>query len=694
MRVFSVPGFAWCFAVVLPLQALSAGEPPIIVIQADGTQLPEPKLIEVKRGHVASYPRVITGKMTTADGKPLAGALIEWGPDDPHQAPRETTRSGADGCYRLETHKAGGHFRLGISAAGFCPQWRDQLIPGPALEPTKLDWKLTPETALEVTLVGESGLPIPNLEVTPMTPQSGFNSSFSTVEQPEPIPGHSKPVVCDGQGVCRLHQLLPAPVVQPPKTSGNTVEEVAQRDHQMKQGWLHLRITQSGNKWVHEHQISAQEYLDGKGQIRVVVPDYRNPLARQLYTGTLYGQVVGPGGQSVPKFHMTLRHRGEPLLVSDPDGRFQWGKTLDPKREYEVRIFAPGFAPQLAKFTPRSTSRDQPERIELTPHKSAEFQLVDTQTLKPIPNVPVVTGISKKTGWNYVEWHNLKEYADGSHGLEMVLHMVTDAEGRITLPEADEPKTLILYTPGYARMVVTPVLRPDPDANGLIQIPVEPAAVILGVPVPGSRIGAGQGGVSLHFFSTDGFDHMYHNLVRNEMGECRIDSLAAGKYLVMLQHSNGHASTSCWTKKVTLQAGEQLKLPLGEMTGTLTLSGRTTPFTDIQITRKSNLPGVDVTELDDKSSLLSVAMIADIDGYFEFPQVEPGAYTVEIGRLDHFDAGFRLGSSKGLNELLLVEDTHVDYATGDISPPEAAVNPLGLESIILPSAAPPRPDGQ
>ena len=679
MRVFSAVCFGLLFAVVPHLQAVSAAEPPVIIIQADGTQLPEPRLIEVKRGHVASYPRVITGKITVGERTPVGGALIEWGPDYPHEAPRETTLSGADGTYRLEVQKAGGHYRLGISAAGFCPQWRERIIPGPVSAPTPLDWTLAAETTIEVVLVGESGLPIPNLEVTPMTPQVGFNSSFSSVQQPEPIPGHSKPVVCDGQGVCQLPQLLPAPVVQPPKPSGNTVEEVTQRNHHLKQGWLHLRITQNG-QWVHEHQISAEEYLASPGKIRVVVPNYRNPLVKQLYTGTLFGQVVGPDGQPVQKYHVTLRHRGEPLAVSDPEGRFQWGQTLDPQREYEVRIFAPGFAPQLAKFTPRSTSREKPERIELTPHPSVEFQLLDEQTLKPIPNVPVVTGISKNTGWNYVEWHSLKGYADGSHGLEMVLHMVTDAEGRITVPEGDEPKTLILLTPGYARQIITPLLRPDPDATGLIQIPIDPAAVILGVTDPKSRIAKGQSGVSLYYVSTDGFDHMFHNLQRDEQGECRIDSLAAGDYRVMLQHSSGNLSTSCWTKKITLKAGEQLKLPLGEMTGSLTLSGRTTPFTEVQMTRKQNHPSVTIVAPDYHFSITDVATIADVDGYFEFRQVEPGVYEVGAGnleRIEGFRGRFPLGSGKVPGTLFLFDDTHVDYVTGDVTPPEAAVKTPG-----------------
>ncbi len=37
------------------------------------------KPIEVVRGHVASYPRVIQGRISSGNGKPVADALIEWG---------------------------------------------------------------------------------------------------------------------------------------------------------------------------------------------------------------------------------------------------------------------------------------------------------------------------------------------------------------------------------------------------------------------------------------------------------------------------------------------------------------------------------------------------------------------------------------------------------------------------------------
>lgn len=184
------------------LQQAPADELIVIETPGDGEEFPQPPIVEIKRGHVPVYPRVITGQVTDVAGSSVVGALLEWGPTYPQDAPRETTRTGKDGIYRLETHKVGGHFKLGVSANEYCPQWRERLIPGPASAATVLDWKLSPETTIEVEIVGESGLPIPHLEVTPKTPQSGFYSSFSSVQQPEPIPGHQQPVPCDGQGKC------------------------------------------------------------------------------------------------------------------------------------------------------------------------------------------------------------------------------------------------------------------------------------------------------------------------------------------------------------------------------------------------------------------------------------------------------------------------------------------------------------
>lgn len=624
-------------------------------------------LSQIKRGHVASFPRCLTGKITDTAGKPISNARIEWGPEYPHDAPRESSVTTSDGSFRIELMKAGGRFKLGVSASGYCPQWRDDVLPGPTTAPTELQFQLLLETRIEVTIVGESGSPIPSLSVLPMTPQSGFNSSFSSVKQQEKIPGHDQPSLCNADGVCELRQLLPTPE---PLLETKTDDAVAQKEYVERfnhEGWLSLKITE-GTEWVHEYQISRKEYFDSKGRVKITVPNYRNPLTRRNYDGRIYAQVLDPDGQPVLQYQVTLRHHAEPMTVSDASGRFQWGKTLDPDRDYQLRVFAKGFAPHIESIVPKETSLAAPRRIELAPNKSTEFQLIDRQTQKPIANVPVLTGVSKKSGWNYVEWNDFKNYADGYHSLENVLHLVTDSDGRITLPEGLEPSTLFILAAGYGRLAIAPKRRPDPDEKGLVRIQLEPAATIRAIRDPNSRFRNPDEQLYLHVESSDDFEHRFHSL-RGEEGKWFVDSLAPGTYHVGVTHSIGGASTACWLKTIMLKAGQHVDLLLSEMTGKLTLSGRTTPFTDVSLSPKRDPKGVGGL----KNDVTVIATISDVDGYFELNGLHPGFYDVRQGGLLYGmrESRFKARASKGPSEIALEIDLHIDYLDGTIELPVA-----------------------
>ena len=653
---------AVCFLLLTGIQ--------IETVQPAGTS-DEVAPIEVRPGHVASYPRVIMGRISDVEGQPVAGALVEWGPDRALDAARESTVSADDGTYRLELNHAGGFYKLGISAAGFCPTSRRGLIPGPRSAPTELNLPLQPETTIEVTIVGESGVPIPCLKVTPMTPQFGFNSSFSMVQQTESLPGHDEPIRCSQKGVCQLHQLFPPPPALQVRADGDTDAQAEFKERQNAEGWLSLRIQLEGNE-IHRHQITRTEYFQSDGKFRIVIPDHSNPLIRKTHNGTIYAQVVDANGKPVSQYHVAVRYRAEPFLVNDPEGRFAWGHTRNPDDDYELRIFAKGYAPFLERIVPKDTSRAAPRRIKLQPAPSAEFQLLDQQTQKPLANIPVVAGVSKESGWNYVEWNSLSSYADGHHGLETVLHVVSDADGRMTIPEGREPVTFIILTAGYGRRVITPALRPDPDENGLIRILLDPAATIHATRAANSRIAQQGDRIYLEMQSTDGFRHMYHSPKLDENGECLIDSLAPGKYFVGLMHSAGFSSTACWLKTIELKAGQKVELPLGEMTGDLTVSGRTTPFTDVSLRPKPNLPAVEANQ----AGIMVIATVSDIDGYFELSGLHPGIYDVEQGRLNGTGRTMRAflePKLKGPAELFLATDTFIDFILGTVEPPEPSV---------------------
>ena len=624
-------------------------------------------LIDVKRGHVPTFPRVITGRITSAAGKPIAGGVIEWGPVYPPDATCEQVVSAEDGTYRLEIQKAGGHFKLGISAEGYCPTWRKTLIPGPESAPTELNFEMLPETTIEILVVSEAGTPIPNLEVIPMTPTSGFNSSFSSVQQPEPIPGHHKPTRANDQGICTLKQLLPAPEALQVFAENDTLPQQEFKNRSNTEGWISLRIEQDGKR-IHEHQISRWEFFKSNGQVRVVIPDWNHPLVRQSWNGTIYGQVSDADGNPITDYQFTVRYKAEIVAVHDADGQFEWGQKLDPNRTMEIRVFAKGFAPSVSNIAP--TSDVVPFRIRLVPAPSAKFQLVDQRTKNPVAGVTVVTGTSKRNGWNYVEWNDLGSYADGHHGLENVLRVVSDANGRITVPEGKEQATLIILTPGYGRKIITPEQRPEPDDNGVLQIALEPAATIHATRAPNSRIGREESSIYLELESPGNFSHMFHSLRLNEQGECLIDSLAPGRYQAGLFHSGGNMSTACWLRTIELVPGQHVELPLGEMSGTLTVSGRTAPFTDVSLQPIDDLPGAAKSKL----GLTVVATISDIDGYFELNGLDSSAYEVEMGRLSHFDGLFPVSPTfKWPLRLSLKSDTHIDVITGNVAPPESVV---------------------
>lgn len=659
-------GCCWLFAATIlaagRLSPVAAFDPPPAADEPG-----QSATVEIYRGHVPSYPRVIAGKITDSDGRPISGALIEWGPDYPHDAARETVRSDENGMFRLEARMAGKRYKLGVSAPGFAPYRLSDFIPGPVSAPTEINLNLSPETILQIEFVGEDGLPVPSLEVLPMTPKSGFNSSFSMVRPPGPIPGHDQATRCDDLGICLLKQLPVAP--EPPSAQPDQDKSGKEKtfDRLNLNGWLHLRISENG-KWLYEHQISCEEMIECRGKLRIVIPNDRNPLVRRLYDGVIFGQVVDADGHPIKEFHVVLRYRPESLAVSNPNGCFQLGQALDPKRDYEVRIFAKGFAPQVSRITPNETSQTKPWRIEMTPHDSADLQFVDARTLAPIPNVPVVAGNSNRTGRDYIEWNSLKDYADGYHSLENVLHIVSDREGRLTVPEGDVPVTLVILSPGYARTIVTPALRPDPDDAGLIRIPLAPAASIRGVAAPGAHIGGQPCDLSLSIMSTDHFDHMVQGLKQNEKGECLIDSLAAGEYLISLMHSQGNWSTACWSKKVTLGVGKQRTVALGEMSGTLTLSGRAFPFAHVRISRQASDLDREAIPPTTGEGISSVATFADVDGYFEINHVEHGLYKIEVGDLDRRLSRVHSQDSNGPKQLRLTMDTHVDFMRGTVTP--------------------------
>jgi beta-lactamase regulating signal transducer with metallopeptidase domain/thiol-disulfide isomerase/thioredoxin len=96
----------------------------------------------------------VSGKLTTSDGKPVAGALAIWG-DDPYleHYPQQEVRSDKNGVYRLPPRPAG-QLRLTIVAKGWMPEMR--MVNVTKANPPE-DFHLKPGKTLRVRLVDSGG---------------------------------------------------------------------------------------------------------------------------------------------------------------------------------------------------------------------------------------------------------------------------------------------------------------------------------------------------------------------------------------------------------------------------------------------------------------------------------------------------------------------------------------------------------
>jgi hypothetical protein len=134
---------------------------------------------------------MLEGRVTNSDGEPIKGASVEWGYFLAQRDSREIFRTDADGKYRVETTKVGPDYRLGVSAIGYAPSWRDGLIPQlrESATPLTVDFKLSAPITLRGKVFDEAGEPIEGARVVAQSPTSGFYSSFSSPTPSYPFPG-------------------------------------------------------------------------------------------------------------------------------------------------------------------------------------------------------------------------------------------------------------------------------------------------------------------------------------------------------------------------------------------------------------------------------------------------------------------------------------------------------------------------
>lgn len=398
----------------------------------------------------------IAGRITDPDGRPIAGALIEWGlcNDPPEKLQR--TSSDERGDYRIELQGHGMNYRLSASAPGRAPQWvvpfaswnhslRNRPPASRTVPPQRVDFQLEPEHRLPGVVVDPQGLPISGVRVTAQTAVEGFDSSFSMPSPPMRIPGGAvTSTVTNDKG--RFHLAgLPARHVhlsfKSPHRHVNDGNYPVDREH---------RVTMTGSGRA------------GVLRVRVVDADTDRP---------------------VTSLNVVCRHDPEPRTFNTPDGRFEWDRTVTEGERYELHFYSREHAPAAWKCTAFESGSTEEELVELLPGRPLLGRLVDDRTGKPLAGIPIMYGIVEASV-SYFEWPDLDAYVDGLHGIISVQRAVTDAEGRFWFSEAPDVSegSLFILTPGYERLILRPNQRPAiQEETGESAIRLHPEATISGV---------------------------------------------------------------------------------------------------------------------------------------------------------------------------------------------------------------------
>ena len=140
--------------------------------------------------------RIMKGHVADSSGKPIEGALVEWGHFQVSPAARESARTDARGVYKLMSQKIGPDYRLGIFKDGFSPVWVDGLIPGRADNPDRRKVRLVKCGVV----VDRKGKPMTGITVLAKSASKGFYSSFSSPTPSFPFPGPAKQGVTNSKG--------------------------------------------------------------------------------------------------------------------------------------------------------------------------------------------------------------------------------------------------------------------------------------------------------------------------------------------------------------------------------------------------------------------------------------------------------------------------------------------------------------
>ena len=554
--------------------------------------------------------RVFEGKVVDKEGKPIAGAAVEWGHFQSSLKHREVFRTDKDGRYRVETTRVGTDYRLGVSAPGFASHWKDRLIPKRADSPLNdINFELrAPAITLRGRVIDETGQPVVGVKIIAESPSWGFYSSFSNPMPQFPFPGEPFGVT-DDEGRFEIHDL--------PTTMMRSSSEAEAEGNKRRGPPYVLRIRAS------EQNIGVRrgyQKLDNELTVK------RNDLlVGDEARGELHAKVVdAETGMPIKDFGVVARHRPKTHWFSDDAGEFRLdGQRVGWRRQ--TFVYAKGYAPSIQYLIAKRPSEEF-TTIQLARRPSLEGIVVD-QDGSPIQGARILFGFAPEDPQspNHGSWNSWEKLTDGYLGLETVQRITTDQTGTFWFgeqPSEDVPKMkprMMVLAPGYQRLIVfaeefEKVLGPD----GKLRISLSPESMLyvevlvdgefdsntkIGVRPIKSRLSIFNGLESAKSDGQDGY------LMKN---------LGAGRYLVSATARRGTAELVS-SKQVEVGAGETEQVAIEIQSGNHSLQGKAVPFARIHVKLK---------EPTAESCVVKASTDADADGRYSLKGLVAGTYEV------------------------------------------------------------------
>ncbi len=576
--------------------------------------------------------RIIEGRVTNSDGEPIKGAAVEWGHFLAEKEGREVFRTNADGKYRVETTKVGPDFRLGVSAIGFAPAWRDDLIPPRigSTTPLTMDFKLTAPISLRGKVVDEEGKPIEGARVVAQSPVSGFYSSFSMPTPSFPFPGPSREAVTNADGEFLIRYLPATAMLADDADKGHSFEvSIKTGTGTTPRGKAYAKL--DNRIEINRSYLKQSEERDGKIRGRVIDEETEQPIE---------------------KFKVVLRHTAGMREITSKEGEFLLDQLYS---NYSVQffIYAEGYAPFVARPT---TSADNGTFVECQLKRKPGLKgIVVDSSRKPIQGAEIVFGFDENKGSSRsFYWGSFKELVDGFMGLNFVQRAVTKDDGRFEFAVVDQQPVVAVIAPGFARQLR--FIDPSEVSNlqqSDLQLELQPESVISGVV---KMNGKPVSNADLRLSTSDNWNLDFGQIKADEKGCFAIQNLSPGTYLLSVYQNSGHMSTSRLTKKIVLEARvygtseRPTNLVLDNPGGSSSLRGKATPFSMLLLT-PAKLEGQIEIEYTNIGSVVSP------EGDFEIRGLHPGTYTCHVTPATTSPGFISRGASR---EVVVQGDTVLD----------------------------------